>query len=101
MRGGNAEIGASKCSSQDPLVIKVGAANNLLFDRHGSLWITDDTSGVFRLPHPELLTDRKDSRSGAALERMTSNDGLSADNTTPVLEDREGNIWVATRDGLD
>ena len=28
-------------------------------------------------------------------------DGLSADSTDSILEDREGNIWVATRDGLD
>lgn len=90
-----------KCPSEDPLVIKVGAANNLIFDRHGSLWMTTDTAGVFRLRHPKLLSDRLGSKSGDALERLTSKDGLSADNCTPVLEDREGNIWVATRDGLD
>jgi streptogramin lyase len=90
-----------KCPSEGPLVIKVGAANNLIFDRHGSLWMTTDTSGVFRLPHPKLLSDRLGSNSGDAFERLTSKDGLSADNCTPVLEDREGNIWVAARDGLD
>jgi len=35
------------------------------------------------------------------VQTFTSRDGLSADSSTPILEDREGNIWVGTRDGLD
>jgi signal transduction histidine kinase/ligand-binding sensor domain-containing protein len=90
-----------RCPSEDPLVIKITFANNLIFDRNGSLWIATDTSGVFRVPHPELLGDRPISKTGDALQRFSSKDGLSADSCTPILEDREGNIWVATRDGLD
>jgi signal transduction histidine kinase/ligand-binding sensor domain-containing protein len=89
-----------RCPGEDPQVIRITGANNLIFDRNGSLWIATDTSGVFRVPHPELLRNRSISKT-SALQRFTSKDGLSADNGAPILEDREGNIWVATRDGLD
>ncbi len=90
-----------RCPSEGPLVVKISAPARLLFDRTGSLWITTDTSGVFRVPHPERLKDRPISMTSDALQRFTSKDGLSADDCNPILEDREGNIWVATRDGLD
>ena len=91
----------AKCPSEGPLVVKISAAVRLLFDRNGSLWMTTDTSGVGRVPHPELLRDRPISKTSDALQRFSSKGGLSADTCTPILEDREGNIWVATRDGLD
>jgi signal transduction histidine kinase/ligand-binding sensor domain-containing protein len=90
-----------KCPSESPLVFKIGGPDRLLFDRSGSLWMTSDTSGVFRVPHTELLRKEPISTTSNALQKFTSKDGLSADDCNPILEDREGNIWVATRDGLD
>jgi signal transduction histidine kinase/ligand-binding sensor domain-containing protein len=90
-----------KCPNEGPLVVKISAPARLLFDRTGSLWMTSDTSGVFRVPHPELLRDQPISKASDALQTFASKDGLSADSCSPILEDREGNIWVATRDGLD
>jgi streptogramin lyase len=90
-----------KCPSEDPLVVEVRAANDLLFDRNGSLWMTTDTFGLSRIPHPEMPGKRSIARTSEVVQRFTSKDDLSADNCDPILEDREGNIWVATRDGLD
>jgi ligand-binding sensor domain-containing protein len=90
-----------KCPSEGPLVFKISAPDRLLFDRNASLWMTTDTSGVFRVPHPELLRDRPISKTSNAVQGFSSKNGLSADHCNPILEDREGNIWVATRDGLD
>lgn len=89
------------CGSESPLVLKIQGPDRLLFDRNGSLWITSDTSGVFRVPHTALLRHRPILKTNDALQRFTSKDGLSADDCNPILEDHEGNIWVGTRDGLD
>jgi signal transduction histidine kinase/ligand-binding sensor domain-containing protein len=100
---------APNCPGEGPTVIKLRHAGSLLFDRNGSLWMTCSNSGVFRVPHPERLAerlpvrvnDRRISKTSEVLQNFTSKDGLSSDSGAPVLEDREGNIWVATRDGLD
>jgi ligand-binding sensor domain-containing protein/signal transduction histidine kinase len=92
---------AAKCPNNDPLVVRIFAANDLFFDRNGSLWITTDSYGIVRVPHPERLRKGPLSKTSDALQIFSSKDGLSADHCIPALEDREGNIWVATRDGLD
>gem|GEM_PF-2561096 len=100
---------APNCPGEDPTVIKLRHAGSLLFDRNGSLWMTGLNSGVFRVSHPERLAERRPVRvndrripkTSEDLQNFTSKDGLSSDSGAPVLEDREGNIWVATRDGLD
>jgi signal transduction histidine kinase len=93
--------GPAKCPSEVPTVVEITSANGLFVDRDRGLWITTDTSGVIRVPHPERLDDRVTSKTSDALQTFNSKDGLSADACSFVLEDREGNIWVATRDGLD
>jgi signal transduction histidine kinase/ligand-binding sensor domain-containing protein len=90
-----------KCPSGGPPAFKISGLVRLLIDHSGSLWMTSDISGVFRVPHPELLRDQPILKASHALQTFASKDGLSADNCNPILEDREGNIWVATRDGLD
>ncbi len=92
---------APKCANEDPMVVQIGAANDLFFDRDGSLWMTTDAFGLSRVAHPERLKGGPILKTSDALQKVTSKDGLSADNCDPILEDREGNIWVATRDGLD
>ncbi len=73
----------------------------MLFDRNGSLWVTSQTAGLLRLPYPQRFKNQSISQFGNEVQRFTSKDGLSADLAIPILEDREGNIWVGTRDGLD
>jgi signal transduction histidine kinase/ligand-binding sensor domain-containing protein len=76
--------------------IKVGSLA-ILFARDGSLWITSLGDGVRRLPFP----DRPDGGTIDAVESITSKEGLSADQAWAILEDKEGNIWVGTVNGLD
>jgi len=90
-----------QCPMESPPLFKIRGLTRLLFDRSGSLWMASDIAGVFRVPHPALLNGPPDSKAGDALQTFTSKDGLSADDSIAILEDREGNIWVATRDGLD
>jgi ligand-binding sensor domain-containing protein len=89
------------CGTEDPSVVKARAPVRLLFDRNGNLWVTTDTSGVVRIPFSELPRNRLTSNAAIVKQTFSSRDGLSADTCTPILEDREGNIWVGTRDGID
>ena len=90
-----------KCPSGGAPAFKISGLARLLFDHSGSIWMTSDISGLFRVPHPELFREQPISKASHSLQTFTAKDGLSADNCYPILEDREGNIWVATRDGLD
>ena len=59
-----------------------------LRDRNGGLWIGTLQRGL--LHAHQAITDT-----------FRRADGLSGDWVTAIFEDREGNVWVATIDGLD
>jgi len=63
-------------------------AQRILRDRNGSLWIGTVGSGLVHIHQ-----GRADVFSAA--------DGLSGDVARPEYEDREGNVWVYTVEGLD
>lgn len=90
-----------KCPRGDSSEIQIAAPTNMIFDRRGNLWVTTDASGLVRIPYSELQKNQPIPNSSSVMQKFTSVDGLSADNSNSILEDREGNIWVATRDGLD
>jgi signal transduction histidine kinase/ligand-binding sensor domain-containing protein len=60
----------------------------LLRDREGGLWIGTSGQGIAHVHQGRT-------------DVFASADGLSGDRIYALFEDREGNIWVATRDGLD
>lgn len=68
------------------------------FDRDGNLW-GEVGQSAFRVVSPAAFT--ADSAAGAArVEIFRANDGRNAGNAGPMLEDREGNIWIGTVRGL-
>lgn len=78
--------------------IKVGEpVNQLLFDRHGTLWLSTTDGGLLHAARPDQYT----ADGFAALERFSSRNGLSSDFTLPLLEDSEGSLWIGTLNGLD
>jgi signal transduction histidine kinase len=79
--------------------IQVGSAD-ILVARDGSLWVTTLGDGLRRAPMPERL-NRRISQFSNEVEIFTSKDGLTTDYVTSIFEDREGNIWVGTNNGLD
>ncbi|QRN97766.1 hypothetical protein JRI60_01375 [Archangium violaceum] len=76
-------------------------SGGMVFDREGSLWLSTLGDGMRRVPHAERLGDRRIGRFDPAAEIFTEKDGLSADYVWPLIQDREGNIWVGTSGGLD
>jgi len=89
-----------RCRRPDDLEVRVGSAQ-ILFDRNGTFWIPTLGDGLRRAPHPSQLARKPIGEFSDALEHFTSKDGLSSDVVDSILQDREGNIWVATRDGID
>jgi signal transduction histidine kinase/ligand-binding sensor domain-containing protein len=63
-------------------------ANRVLRDRDGGLWIGTVERGLLHVHHGRT-------------EVFTKSDGLSGDIILSVLEDREGDVWVASTGGLD
>ncbi|AXC10169.1 Membrane associated, signal transduction histidine kinase-like ATPase [Acidisarcina polymorpha] len=60
----------------------------LFLDRQDALWIGTEDQGIYRLR-------------GNKVDRFSSVDGLSSDSVSGFYEDREGNMWVATTEGID
>lgn len=82
------------------LLRREGSGEQILVDRDNVLWGTRKSGGIFRIGN---VGDR---RTGANFDHWTGEDftladGLSSDLANPLLEDREGNIWVGTNLGLD
>jgi len=78
----------------------IAGSQGILFDRDGALWITTLGDGLRRVRNPELLKGKIKGFS-AAVGSFTVKDGLSDNGALSILQDREGNIWVGTVNGLD
>jgi len=61
---------------------------SMLVDRDGNIWIGTVGQGLVRVRENRV-------------DRFTRDDGLSANFVTGLIEDHEGDIWVATARGLD
>lgn len=79
-----------------------GAVGPLLFDRDGALWIGAH-DGLMRVTDPDRLPppDHEGAPSVAASARYTRAEGLSGNGVLGLFEDREGDVWVSTSDGID
>lgn len=77
-------------------------AKRLLFARDGSLWGTDSVhGGVFRLPEPQHIQTGQALTASQIQERFRHAQGLTADIAVPLLQDREGTLWVGSNLGLN
>jgi streptogramin lyase len=90
---------SDKRRPSDDTEVLVGS-QGILFDKDGALWITSLGDGLRRAPAPELLGGRIKEFS-TAVESFTTRHGLSDDVVRAILQDREGNVWVGTNNGLD
>lgn len=64
------------------------AVNVLFVDREKAMWIGTEGQGIYRV-------------ADGRVDRFLRADGLSGDSVTAFYEDREGNVWVATSEGVD
>jgi ligand-binding sensor domain-containing protein/signal transduction histidine kinase len=73
----------------------------ILFDRDGALWITSIGDGLRRLPYTDRFSGQKIAQFSTDAEIFAEKDGLSGNYIYTVFEDKEGNIWIGTANGLD
>lgn len=90
---------------KSPIQMKL-VASAIIADRDGSMWLGNPHHGLWRIPARAgarldnvVLSDQDRSKQG--FEEFTRADGLSGDEVLCALEDREGNIWIGTDQGLD
>jgi signal transduction histidine kinase/streptogramin lyase len=60
----------------------------LFLDRENALWVGTEGHGIYRIHNGQV-------------DSFRSADGLSSDTVRSFYEDREGNLWVATTEGID
>lgn len=92
-------LGGRNWESEFPAIVQ-STLTNLLFDRDGSLWITNMDSGIVRIPDPDKLRNRKYSPHDSEVQTFGKKDGFSGGFAYGLLEDREGNIWIGCSKGL-
>jgi signal transduction histidine kinase/ligand-binding sensor domain-containing protein len=74
--------------------------NAILFDHTHSLWLAAGR-GLYRILPGSITTLPKQTNQETEKDQFLLADGLSGREVNAVLEDREGNIWVGTSNGLD
>lgn len=63
----------------------------LMRDRRGTMWITSLVHGIARVAPGEELQ----------IERVSAPAELTSNTAPAIFEDRDGNVWVGTSNGLD
>ena len=100
---GNFDAAAQTAHSGSSLAImplppgaREAISDRAIFDRSGTLWETAFGGGVVQVTGLSATA-----RAAPQFDRFTSADGLTSPIAVPLLEDREGNIWIGTNLGLD
>lgn len=88
-----------RVGDETPLTEVMVGAYTLLIDRKGSLWVGSRGDGLRRVLDPSRIRGRTIAQCGPEAEQFTENDGLLSNVIWDLLEDREGNIWVASDRG--
>jgi signal transduction histidine kinase/ligand-binding sensor domain-containing protein len=70
------------------------SSSRMIHDSRGNLWVAQRGNGLLYVPRGFNGIDRRNGH------RFTSEQGLAGNDVVAVLEDREGNIWVATDGGV-
>jgi signal transduction histidine kinase/ligand-binding sensor domain-containing protein len=84
---------------QPPKAVETDTAR-MIIDREGSLWGSYQVGGIFRITGVGR-SSRGPISGPSRSEKFSLANGLTSDIARPILEDREGNIWVGTNLGLD
>jgi signal transduction histidine kinase/ligand-binding sensor domain-containing protein len=86
------QAGEELARPADPM--RRGRGYTLFHDSHNNMWVGTLGQGLWRV--------RPGGAGGAfVIERTTELTGLSSDGVISLMEDRDGNLWVGTSEGLN
>lgn len=71
------------------------------FDREGNLWISTYYDGLQRVARPDPRGAPTAHDAVLNVEHITEREGLTSNAMGQIFQDREGNVWVGSKDGLD
>jgi signal transduction histidine kinase/ligand-binding sensor domain-containing protein len=69
-------------------ISRTSTIRKTLRDTRDALWVATESHGLFRIAH------------GGEVQQFTRSAGLPSDHVRDVFEDREGNLWAGTQNGL-
>lgn len=87
-------IGFKKLGARHAAPARQGRGSRLLHDRNGTLWVATVGQGLWRI-------SRKPSQDGTGADAVAVVPGLLSPGIRCLFEDRDGNIWVGTAEGLN
>lgn len=67
--------------------------NEIFEDSKGRFWIGVEGQGIFRYENTKAIKEKNP-------ENLTVNDGLAGNDVWRIYEDREGNLWIGTNNGV-
>ena len=82
-------------------LLLIKESNGVLVDRDGTLWEFPTHGGVRRLSFPASVAEMPLDERAGSVQSFSHADGLTSDLVVDSIEDHEGNIWIATSNGLD
>lgn len=78
------------------------SAARLMFDHAGEMWASNlGTGGVFHVAHPDQIALGQRVENKDISDVFTAPRDLTSNNAVPVIQDREGDIWIGTHLGID
>jgi signal transduction histidine kinase len=87
--------GFRRVDAPDPNPTLKGRGLSLFHDRAGNLWVATTGQGLWQ------VQPRAGLASGVTIRRATAQTGLISDELKGFLEDRDGNIWTGSIQGLN
>jgi signal transduction histidine kinase/ligand-binding sensor domain-containing protein len=92
-------VGDAAPGAPDPM--RRGRGYALFRDSHNNMWVGTLGQGLWRV-RPRPTTSLRPGPGGDfVIERVTELTGLSSDGVLALMEDRDGNLWVGTSEGLN
>lgn len=78
-----------------PIAFSLRNITDITEDNEGNIWISSNNSGIYKLPFAE----NRQIKESSIISYTTDNSKLGSNNTEAIHADRNGKIWIGTKEG--